>query len=114
MNIKLLAISHVTFKDRIWLEELVLDVLALPGVPGDGGDVLHHQLPRLGLAGAALPREDDGLVLSPVPQMMPRPVSQRVAATQDIYPESDTLDTHIWGGIWWRQWFLYLSITSGV
>ena len=58
-------------------------------------DVLHHQLARLGLPGAALPREDDGLVLSPVPQLMPRPVRQRVAATQDIYPESDTLDTHI-------------------
>ena len=53
-----------------------------------GGDVLHHQLARLGLPGAALPREDDGLVLSPVPQLMPRPVCQRIAATRDIYPES--------------------------
>ena len=56
---------------------------------------VEEQLAGLRLAGAALPREDDGLVLSPVPQLMPRPVRQRVAATQDIYPESDTLDTHI-------------------
>ena len=47
-----------------------------------GGDVLHHQLARLGLPGAALPREDDGLVLAPGPQLMPRPVSQGVTDTK--------------------------------
>ena len=90
-----LSSSRPTFQHGVGLQQLVLDVLALPGVTGDGGDVLHHQLARLGLPGAALPREDDGLVLSPVPQLMPRPVRQRVAATRDIYPGSDTLDTHI-------------------
>ena len=68
----------LTFKDWVSLEELVLDVLVVPAVPGDGGDVLHHQLPRLRLAGPALPGEDDGLVLALVSQEVPGPVSQRV------------------------------------
>ena len=44
----------------------------------DGGDVLHHQLPRLRLAGPALSGEDDGLVLTLVSEEVPGPVSQGV------------------------------------
>ena len=68
----------LTFKDWVSLEELILDVLVVPAVPGDSGDVLHHQLPRLRLAGPALPGEDDGLVLALVSQQVPGPVSQGV------------------------------------
>ena len=57
---------------------MILDVLVVPAVPSDGSDVLHHQLPRLRLAGAALPGEDDGLVLALVSQEVPGPVSQGV------------------------------------
>ena len=70
----------LTFQHWVSLEQLILDVLVVPAVPGDGGDVLHHQLPRLRLPGAALPGEHDGLVLAPGPQQVPRPVSQGVAA----------------------------------
>ena len=82
-----MATSYVTFQDWVWLEELVLDVLTLPGVAGDGSDVLHHQLARLGLPGAALPREDDGLVLSPGLKLVPRPIRQGVAATRNKFYE---------------------------
>ena len=72
----------LTFKDRVCLQKLVLDVLVDPAVPGDGGDVLHHQLPRLRLPGPALPGQDDGLVLPVVPQQVPGPVSQGVTESK--------------------------------
>ena len=50
----------------------------MPAVPSDGSDVLHHQLPRLRLAGPALSGEDDGLVLAVVPEEVPGSVSQGV------------------------------------
>ena len=64
---------------RVGLEELVLGVLALLGVTSHRGNVLHHQLPRLRLPGPALTSQDDGLVLAPVPQLMPGTIRQRVA-----------------------------------
>ena len=73
--------QSITFKDWVGLKELVLDGLALPGVARHGGDVLHHELPRLRLARPALARQHDRLVLAPVPQPSPSAVSQGVAAT---------------------------------
>ena len=72
----------LTFKDWVSLQQLILDVLVDPAVPGDGGDVLHHQLPRLRLPGPALPGQDDGLVLPVVPQQVPGPVSQGVTESK--------------------------------
>ena len=68
----------LTFQDWVCLQELILDVLVDPAVPGHGGDVLHHQLARLRLPGPALPSEDDGLVLAVVPEEVPGSVSQGV------------------------------------
>ena len=53
-------------------------------MPGDGSDVLHHQLTRLRLPGPALPGEDDGLVLALVSQEVPGPVCQGVTETGNI------------------------------
>lgn len=77
---KRLGISQ-TLQHRVGLEQLVLDILTELGVAGDGGNVLHHQLARLRLAGPTLPREDDDLVSAPVPELMPGSVSKRVAET---------------------------------
>ena len=68
----------------------------MPAVPGDGGDVLHHQLPRLRLAGPALPGEDDGLVLALVAQQVPGSVSQGV--TEEKYQLGN-----------WSPWSLILT-----
>ena len=79
--ILLVFVQPITFKDWVGLKKLVLDGLALPGVARHGGDVLHHELPRLRLARPALARQHDRLVLAPVPQPSPSAVSQGVAAT---------------------------------
>ena len=77
---KRLGISQ-TLQHRVRLKQLVLDILTELGVAGDGGNVLHHQLARLRLAGATLPGEDDDLVSAPVTELMPGSVSNRVAET---------------------------------
>ena len=88
---------RLTFKDWVSLQQLVLDVLVDPAVPGDGGDVLHHQLPRLRLPGAALPGEDDGLVLAVVPEEVPGPVCQGVTERGNVRlrPGADTEHSHV-------------------
>ena len=53
-------------------------------MPGDGSDVLHHQLTRLSLPGPALPGEDDGLVLPAVPKLVPGPVRQGVSEEERV------------------------------
>ena len=65
------------------MQQLVLDVLVVPVVPSHGRDVLHHQLPGLGLAGPTLPGEDDGLVLPAVPEGVPGSVRQGVAEQEN-------------------------------
>ena len=75
---------RLTFKDWVSLQQLVLDVLVDPAVPGDGGDVLHHQLPRLRLPGAALTGEDDGLVLAIVSEEVPGTVCQGVTERGNV------------------------------
>ena len=79
-----LSSGRPTFQHGVCLEELVLDVLVLPAVPSHRGDVLHHQLPGLRLAGPALPGEDDGLVLPAVPQLVPGPVRQGVSEEESV------------------------------
>ena len=78
----------LTLQHRIWLQQLVLDILKLTGLPSDSSDILHDQFARLCLAGPALPREDDSLVLTSVPQIVPGPVSQGVAAEKEIIVQS--------------------------
>lgn len=73
------SVRLCTFKDWVCLQQLILDVLVVPVVPGDGGDVLHHELAGLRLASPALPCQDDSLVLPAVPQQVPGPVRQGVA-----------------------------------
>ena len=92
---KRLGISQ-SLKDRVGLEQLILDVLTELGVAGDGGDVLHHQLARLRLAGATLPREHDDLVSAPVTKLVPGSVSQRVAETYRTHQTSKEANLHFW------------------
>ncbi len=71
--------TMLTFQHRAGLEKLVLQLVALPLVRGDGDEVAQRQLGRLRLAGARFTAQHHALITVEVAQASPGSVGHGVA-----------------------------------